>query len=279
MSRLDFLKQLFYWITLPAGAGVYAVFVERYWPEVRTHTVYLDRLPVAFDGLRIVQFSDVHLGHYYGPRQLADVVDQIHSLQADLIAFTGDLYDRDLTYERETTEILARLSAPLGKWAVVGNHDYRAGAEAVGDLLRRSGFQLLHNRHSMLSKDGAGLLIAGVDDTLHGRPDIGSALQGITEEICTILLVHEPDFADVSKLHGVDLQLSGHTHGGQVRMPFIGHLVLPPHGEKYPDGLQQLDDSTLQVYTNRGIGTTGLPVRFFCRPEITLLTLRRRDRS
>ncbi|MBO8163119.1 MAG: metallophosphoesterase [Brevibacillus sp.] len=276
LSRTDFLRQLAYWLWLPVGAGLYSVFIERSRLELRFHTILLDRLPMAFDGLQIAQFSDTHLGHFYGPIDLEKAVERIQSLSPHLITFTGDLFDRRLHEADETIEVLSRLSAPLGKYAVLGNHDYRSGAAEVAELLQLAGFHVLNNQHVLMERDGDHLILAGVDDTLHGNPDLKKALGDRTTAACTILLVHEPDFAEVSGAGGVDLQLSGHTHGGQVRLPLIGHLVVPPHGEKYPDGLQQTADWPLQVYTNRGIGTTGLPVRLFCPPEIALLTLRRK---
>lgn len=117
------------------------------------------------------------------------------------------------------------------------------------------------------------MFIAGIDDALLGKPDLPRAISGIAEDTCTILLAHEPDIADEAARYPIDLQLSGHSHGGQIRLPFIGEVLTPRLGSKYPDGLQRVKNSNLQVYTNRGLGTTILPIRFLCRPELTVLTL------
>ena len=119
--------------------------------------------------------------------------------------------------------------------------------------------------------------LAGLDDVLRRRSDLRRALSGVPSDELTILLVHEPDFADSVRGRSVDLQLSGHSHGGQIRLPLIGPPYLPPLGKKYPQGLRQLDQ--LALYTNRGIGTIGVPARLNCPPEITLFTLRKAGKT
>lgn len=223
--------------------------------------------------MKIAHFSDTHLGHYYEPEDLQVAVDKVNENKPDFICFTGDLFDRDLVKVRESIAVLSGLKAPYGKFAVLGNHDYRTGADEVRRIISEAGFQLLDNQHQTLLIGGQPLCIAGIDNVSHGRPDIEAAIRDIPQESCVILLAHEPDIADTAAGYPIDLQLSGHSHGGQVRLPFIGHLLTPEYGHKYPDGLQQVPHSSLQVYTSRGLGTTILPIRFFCRPEITIIEL------
>lgn len=276
-DRRQMLKRGIRWlgtsVGLMGGLGLYAFQGERLWLESTSLSVCLPRLPESFRGIRIVHFSDLHLGFYLGATELQPICAAIQELQPDMICFTGDLVDEAPLAARESLPQLAALEAPLGKFAVLGNHDYLAGAEPVAEQLELAGFQVLHNRHVRLDRGDASLYVAGVDDGLHGRPDVGQALQGIPAGSCVLLLAHEPDLADEAGQYSVDLQLSGHSHGGQVRLPFGGPILTPPMGRRYPDGLRQVKGSSLQVYTNRGTGTTILPIRFFCRPEITLLTL------
>ncbi|MFM1653107.1 metallophosphoesterase [Brevibacillus sp. B_LB10_24] len=274
VTRRRFLRTLISGAIAMTGACLYSVCIERFWIAIREEVIAFERLPAGLDGLRIVQFSDVHAGHYFSTQDLLKVVEQVNGLQPDLICFTGDLFDSRVNDAEEIVSALSKLSPRLGKWAVLGNHDYRSGSEKVAKVLTQAGFELLQNQHGAAGSLGKNFYIAGVDDVLHGKPDLQQALRGIPEGSFTILLSHEPDFADYAGGFPVDLQLSGHSHGGQVRLPFIGPILTPEYGQKYPDGLQRVEGASLLVYTNRGIGTTILPIRFFCRPEITLLTLR-----
>ncbi|MEJ8548581.1 metallophosphoesterase [Brevibacillus borstelensis] len=266
------------WFFGAIGLGIattgYAYKVERRWMEVVAQTIAIPGLPEEWKGVRILHFSDLHLGHYLGIEELEKVVDRINEQQPDLICFTGDLVDKSTRLLSSAIPILARLHAPLGKFAVLGNHDWRYGEQLiVRQALLDSGFSVLINEHIKIQKKEGALFVAGMDNALHGVPDPQKALNGISPEDTVILLVHEPDFAEEAVKHPFALQLSGHSHGGQVRLPFLGHLITPPMAQKYVQGLQYAGDGKLPVYTNRGIGTTILPVRLFCRPEITVLTL------
>jgi predicted MPP superfamily phosphohydrolase len=171
---------------------------------------------------------------------------------------------------------LAGLRARHGVYAVLGNHDYWCGdPEAVTDSLKRAGVQVLVNRSARLSTRGVEWSLAGVDDVWGGKPDLDKALQDLPPNSFHLLLCHAPDFADKAAERGVPLQLSGHSHGGQVRVPGVGALVLPKYGRRYASGLQRLAAGTTQVYTNVGLGVIFPPLRVNCPPEITLLTLTR----
>ncbi|WP_239630842.1 metallophosphoesterase [Paenibacillus sp. H1-7] len=261
----------------PAAGYMYSRYAEPGWLRTTEVTITLKRLPPSFDGMRIVQFSDVHLGFHYTTEQLAGLAGRIQALNPDLICFTGDLYDSAVGSDAiPTVEVLSRLHAPLGKGAVLGNHDYYGKeSEKIISILTDGGFSVLMNRSVPLQRGQERIWLGGVDDMWDGRPDLPRTLQNVPENECVILLAHCPDYADLALKRSVDLQLSGHSHGGQVRLPLFGPVVLPAYGRKYVAGHYVLGGGKLQVYTNRGIGVSVYPVRFNCRPELTVLTLRR----
>lgn len=278
MSRRTFLKKSMQLTLGLMGAasisGVYSHLVEPYWIEVKHVKVKLSKLPPSFHSFRVVHFSDLHLGFHSKPEHLAELAEQIQQAKPDLICFTGDLLDHSTAYMPEAIALLSKLRAPFGQYAVLGNHDAFGNRRAVTKGLAQAGFQVLGNKHAVLRKGAAHLYLAGVDDPMVGNPNIDKALKGIPDDSCTVLLAHEPDFADEYRNYPVDLQLSGHSHGGQVRVPFFGALYTPPYANKYISGLYSVPNSSLQVYTTRGIGMTRIPVRFNCRPELTVITLK-----
>jgi predicted MPP superfamily phosphohydrolase len=278
MTRRGFLAR-----TLQLGAGltaaglasgVYASQVEPWWLDVVHEDVALARLPDAYAGLTIAQISDLHFGRYITAKDIDPVVDAVNALAPDVVVITGDLVSRvDRGEPDMIVQTLSRLCARDGVYAVLGNHDWWVDAPLVADALRRAGVTVLQNEHVTLGRGGRPLSLAGVDDVWRRRDDLPAALAGIPSDAATLLLAHEPDFADtVARDPRVVLQLSGHSHGGQVRVPFHGGLHFPPWARKYPMGRYRIADLTL--YTNRGIGMVSIPVRLFCRPEITLFTLR-----
>lgn len=240
--------------------------------------VRLERLSRALDGLRIVQLSDFHYTNPGCGELIRNAVSMANSLNPDLVALTGDY----VTSHRHShgsgprnavpcAAILGELHAPLGIFAVLGNHD-QCGPDFISRMLESHGIAVLRNRALHVERAGARLWVAGVNDVLESNANIDEALQFIPQPDATILLAHEPDYADVVRRYPVDLQLSGHSHGGQIRLPLVGSPYLPLMATKYPRGLRQLDG--LSLYTNRGLGTTFVPVRFDSAPEVTLLTLR-----
>jgi predicted MPP superfamily phosphohydrolase len=274
ISRRTFIRK----VALFLGAAlvsspIYSFFGERNRLRIKEVDLYFDRLPKEYSSLRMVQFSDTHLGFYFDDQNLQRVVDRINSCKPDIVCFTGDFVDDQYESLMSTVPILEQLDAPLGKYAVLGNHDYWNDPHEVESILSASGFRVLKNENVQIHKDEKPIYIAGVDDVLYGSPNIEKSLDGIGGNDFTIMLAHEPDYADVVSDYSVDLQLSGHSHGGQIRLPLLGHIVAPPLGKKYVDGLNRVKN--LMVYTNRGIGTTTLPFRFFCRPEITVLNLKK----
>jgi uncharacterized protein len=258
-------------IAITAG---YSIFGERYWYQIKHVSLNFPKLPKVFAGLRLVQFSDVHLGKYFKKDRLENLITEIMKLKPDLICFTGDLFDtHDGFPNDEIIPVLAKLNAPYGKFAVLGNHDLASGKTAITNILSRSGFRVLNNEQSIVEQRGERIRIVGVDDMFKGKPNLRTALTEDLNQPFTLLLSHAPDYADQASHFPVDLQISGHSHGGQVRLPLIGAISTPKWGRKYVQGLYKVQGSQLLVYTNRGIGTTNLPIRFFCRPEITVFTI------
>lgn len=282
MSRRTFLKRGA-WTLAGMAALCAAPFYAHHVERTRVETVKLELafadLPDSFDGMTLLHFSDLHYGFYYGLEQLGPLVSHIQALKPDMIVFTGDLFDKDvLPFVDECTAALRPLTAPLGKWAVPGNHDYYTGWTLAPQFYEQCGFDLLANRSDRIRRGEDVLQIAGIDDLLLGKPDLAKAFAGLDSRRFTLLLSHQPDIADRTNAWRVDLQLSGHSHGGQVRLPVIGEVLTPPGGSKYVLGLYELTGRGTEsyVYTNRGIGTTHIPVRFLCRPELTLFTLRKK---
>jgi uncharacterized protein len=273
-----------------AGLALYAGEFERHWVEVTKTEVHLTGLPEAFEGLRIAQLSDIHMDAYTEPYYLRKVVHQVNDLRPDLVMLTGDYVSETPGPEKfnfgaawQCANILTKLDCKQ-MYAVLGNHDIVVGADEVTEALTANGIPVLNNKHMPIERDGARIWLAGLGDPLtgHDKPEIAipNSIRNQPSEP-VVLLCHEPDFADNLLKHpvgrAISLMLSGHTHGGQVRLPFYGPLTLPGLGKKYVEGWFRLGShpETLQLYVNRGIGTVGLPFRFDCPPEITLITLRR----
>lgn len=231
-------------------------------------------LPAALDGFTIAQISDLHLGPSVRTSFLERATQQTADLHPDLIAVTGDLvyrfYEADLESLRR---VLAPLRAPCGVFVSMGNHDIPNNPTALAALIdSMPGLTLLVNRSARVTRGDAALYIAGVDTYRGGQPDLAAAVSDIPADATTVLLAHEPDTArDHLRDPRVRVQLSGHSHGGQVILPLIGAPMLPIQGRKYWRGLYAVGDGW--VYTNSGLGTVGLNVRYNCPPEITLLRL------
>ena len=277
LSRRDFLRGAFA-VTVSATAvstaGVAAtVLVERGWLDVNPQLVHLTRLVPEFSGYRIAHFSDIHMDDWMTAARLASIVETINAQQPDLIAFTGDLVTRHIDrYAANLVATLSQLTAPDGVVAVLGNHDHWTDATLARRILHAAGIQVLDNAVHTVHRGTAVLHVAGVDDYWQQQARLDVVLQNLPADGAAILLAHEPDFADVAAASGrFDLQLSGHTHGGQVCLPLVGPIVLPRYGRKYPLGRYQVGQ--MIQYTNRGVGMVQPQIRINCRPEITLFTL------
>ena len=243
-------------------------------PVVERVQIPVPNLPNALDGFRIVQISDIHHNHYpFTMIELANrAIQMANELEPDLIVLTGDYVWHEVEPIFELMPALAHLNARYGVYAGLGNHDYWTNVEVVTQAIEQEGLPLLVNQGIPISVGKSTLYLASLDDGWSGKPDLAGAMANHPGDAITVLLMHEPDLASKYAVDKrIHLQLSGHSHGGQVRLPFYGPLILPYLAWKYPMGLYNIDG--MWLYTNRGLGTTNVPVRVNCAPEITELTL------
>lgn len=279
ISRRDFLRILKTMFLSMFSFGIYSIFGEPIWLDVEQVEIVLPRLPKSFSGLRILQISDIHIGGWMNRERLSDVIELAKEQKPDLVVMTGDylighswadnLDDAIQDFIRE----VSKLTADYLVLGVLGNHDHWTNSDKVRAMLSACGVVELNNDVYSIKRGDDQLHIAGVDDIREHKDRLDDVYKLLPETGGAILLAHEPDFADTSSEKGrFDLQLSGHSHGGQVVIPFYGPIVLPYLGQKYPSGLYQVGG--MWQYTNRGVGMTEPAIRFNCRPEITVLTLR-----
>ena len=244
-------------------------------PQVVKVDVTIAGLPAAFDGFRVVQISDLHVGPMIHRDYVQRVVDLTMALSADAIMLTGDMVDGSPAGLADDLQPLCQLSAPAGVFYVPGNHEYYWGAEPWIEAFGRMGFVPLINDHRVISRCDSHLAVAGIADIAAGRfpntpqPDLEAALAGLAAGTTTILLAHQPNAYELAEKHDVHLQLSGHTHGGQY-VPFnvIGLFM------RYFKGLYRHDNG-MWIYVNAGTGFWGPPLRTGNPAEVTLLILRR----
>lgn len=273
LTRRSFLKLS---ALSAAGLALYSAEVARHELSIEEHTIRLARLPEAFRGMRVVQISDFHYAEYSEAYFLREMVDRVNRLRPDMVVLTGDFVSYGLlpvSYARRhaggCAEILSEISCPL-RYAILGNHDVGVGQRYVVGPLHENGIPVLLNQAVPLERGGQRLWVAGLNSASEGRSRPEQAIPETRGEP-TMVLAHEPDILPQVARYKVDLMLSGHTHGGQVRLPFLPPLHLPPLGRKYVEGLFRQGET--QLYVNRGIGAVGLPFRLNCPPEITVLTL------
>jgi predicted MPP superfamily phosphohydrolase len=290
LTRQCFTRRRFIKTGLSAAAGlaIYPGEIERHWIDVSQRDVHLRNLPASFDGLHVVQLSDIHLDEFTERFFLRQAIQTINRMRPDVVVLTGDYVTYELSSRKyavrsagQCAEILSELDCPQ-RYAILGNHDFLLGENEVASELKSHGIPVLKNQYVPIEKSGSRIWLAGLDDPLFGNPDPDAAIPYSIRNVPgepVILLCHEPDYADnlLAQPAGkaVDLMLSGHTHGGQVRLPFVGGIHLPPQGRKYVEGWFTLGQ--MQLHVNRGLGTVGVPFRFNCPPEITSMRLRTRQ--
>jgi len=274
-GRREFLAQL-----LAGGAGAFGLALSGWgvWSairpvEVKRVAVRLKKLPGSLNGLRLVQLTDMHIGLTIGRDFVEDVVRKVNALEPDIVAITGDLIDGSVDDLGPAVAPLGEIQAKLGTYFVTGNHEYYSGADSWLAFLQSLGIKALRNEHVELTKNGETIHLAGVDDWTahrfgngHGS-DMARAMEGRDADKPVVLLAHQPVHFDEAREHGVDLQISGHTHGGQI-FPFglLTRLVQP-----FVSGLHRRDDS--QIYVSSGTGYWGPPMRIAAPAEITLIEL------
>lgn len=285
LSRRDFLR-----VVKAVGATTLASFLGTYytmefepgWLEVSQVELRLKGLPKAFDGFRVLHLTDIHIGGWMNRGRLMHVVEVALAQAPDLVLTTGD-YVIGHSWSPEIAlsaldfiDVMKPLSQAQPVIGVLGNHDHWTNATNVRDMLKQAGILELQNDVHRLSRNNENLYIAGLDDISEGKHRIEEVEAKLPYKASAILLAHEPDIAEKTAFTGKFLlQLSGHSHGGQVVIPFVGPPVLPRWGRRYPQGLYQIGDMLL--YTCRGVGMTSPFVRFNCRPEIAVYTLRAVD--
>jgi predicted MPP superfamily phosphohydrolase len=251
----------------------WGVVVRRRWVRTRELEVVIPGLPAAFDGYRVAQLSDLHLGGLTPPHWGEAWARLANAAEPDLVAVTGDLVSSGTDFHHDIARVIGRLRATDGVYVSMGNHDYFGDGEPLITLLQQNGAVVLRNEGRTVTREGACLFVAGVDDTWTRRADLRRTLADREPEACTLLLAHDPDLFPLAASHGVSLVLSGHTHGGQVALPFFPELVgLGKLAHRFHLGLYRDGDSSL--YVHPGLGTTGPPIRVGVAPEIAILTLR-----
>ncbi len=271
------VRSLFKFSSALAGAGyMYGRYFEPNRISVEQVSLPIADLPAHLDGFTIAQLSDFHVLPHTKMALIERVIARTNKLDPDLVVLTGDFICHKSKVMFELAPALAKLRSRHGIFAVLGNHDvdreFPETQSIVTHALVGRGIDVLINEHVQLDN---GLVIAGLDEMYDGWPDMHKAMQGVSADSPTIVLVHQPDFAEqTSQDPRVIAQLSGHTHGGQFRFPVVGPLFLPLYGRKYVMGLHRVGN--MWLYINRGIGLAYYgPMRFNCPPEISLITLRR----
>ena len=259
----------------------YAYHVEPTWLAINRFTLPVQDLPPALAGVRIAQLSDFHCGAHIPAGYLEGAIERAAAERPDLIALTGDFIDRGPQHATAAAKLFRDLKAPLGVFGVLGNHDFSVhtprGARrhpgldrVVADALEAEGVSVLRNRAVRVERDGAGLLVAGVDDLWSGESDPRAALAGHCEQTPRILLAHNPQTAEQLDDLRADVILSGHTHGGQIDWPGVGRLMLHRSARRWAAGLYNVGGRHL--YVNTGVGF-GWRFRFGVRPELAIITL------
>ncbi|RHN00843.1 metallophosphoesterase [Dielma fastidiosa] len=252
--------------------AAYALFIEG--KMLKIYTYELNKTEKNQPSFKVIQLSDIHLSDSFTLDDLARLTAKVNEQKPDLVVFTGDLVDHfaSFDYLDEIAPILADINAPLGRYAIWGNHDYGGGGVRYYEqIMNDAGFTLLQNSGELIPlNDQHTLWLAGLDDGLLGDPDL--SLIPAADADYNILLLHEPDLADTGSTKGYQLLLSGHSHGGQISLPFFIPFT-PPLARHYKRGFYDMNDQTAKHYVNAGIGTTKLPIRFMNPPQIAVFTI------
>lgn len=256
---------------LPLVGRIYGEILKRYL-TVSDAEIEVSDLPPAFDGTTVLLVSDIHSGPFLPGPVVQHTFERLLTLKPDLIGLAGDFTTSRVSEFVANASAFRSLAAPLGVFGVLGNHDHYTGEpQRMCAEIEACGIRMLHNDSAVVAHDGARIALAGIDDFNAGSPDLDAALEGVPHETCVILLSHNPDvFFDAAR-RGVSLVLSGHTHGGQIRVPGLGVLARMSR-YRLDEGRYHADGS--EIVVSRGLGAVGLPVRIACPPEAVLLRLR-----
>ena len=242
--------------------------------------IELDNLGWNFQNFRILNLTDIHLGQWIDPEYLEELVDYVNTLNIDLITLTGDYVSYVIEgYEKSLEKSFSKLKAKYGKFGVLGNHDHWMGSSIIRDIFKESDIVDLSNDVVILERGDEKVNLAGVDSCTVCADNLDKVLSKLENDISTILLAHEPDFAKESSQTGrIDLQISGHSHGGQFIIPGVETTPFRgPNSTKYPVGLYKVGEMT--QYTSKGLGTNSFRIRINCKPEITIITLKTKNKQ
>jgi len=259
------------------GSALWSIFGERTWLTARRVSIPVSNLPPVMDGFTIAHLSDLHRGPYISERQVREAVQMAMAYAPDLVALTGDHISLSAKYAASCASVLSQLRAEYGVYGVLGNHEYWTDrVDEVVTAYRDVGIRMLINEAAPIAVGNVIWWLCGVDDIWEGKADLEATLSTVPDEHFRILLCHEPDFADEAAKKDIPIQLSGHSHGGQICLPGGSPIRLPVYAFKYPYGLQRVPDTNTLVYTTAGVGVTFPPIRVNCRPEVAILRLTRR---
>jgi len=274
-TRRQFLRGLIATPLVAVSAGAaYSRLIEPYNYWISENDVFIRDLPPSFENFRITQLTDIHHSRILGISEVQRVVSLAQQTRPDMFVLTGDYSTTYRRYIEPCAEALAALSAPEGVWAVLGNHDHYTDPELTTRALERNHIAVLNNAHTTLRRGPDSLQLSGIDDWTWNATDWSRAFSGLDAKTPTILLSHQPRVLDFEETRNVALILSGHTHGGQLKFPFLGAPArLFTDDLKYARGLFRRGET--QLYVSSGTGVIGLPLRFGVRPEIAVLRLRR----
>lgn len=273
MKRL--LKITFFILAIIFLIIIYARYIGTMGLTTKEYTIIDKNIPKGFDGLKIVHFSDIHYNRAITLKKIESIVKEINLIKPDIVVFTGDLLDKDAiltnTDYDELGKILKKINAPSGKYAILGNHDYKKEEENAIKILKNSNFTYLENTYDIIyDKYGNKVFIGGIGSVIQNKDDIDKALNSLSNKdniSYKIILIHEPDIADeIATGYKINLILAGHSHGGQIRLPLIGALYTPPYAKKYQNEYYKINDCNLYIST--GIGVSTINYRLWDKPSI-----------
>ena len=277
MTRRSLLQGGIAGVLAAGGLTAFEIYQARY---VNPYSPQLERIELALPtgselltGMKIGFITDTHVGPFVSTADLERALDLVRAEAPDLILLGGDYISESPRYAPDTASALAKLlsETPLGGYGVIGNHDLSVSRTRVQEALATVGIPVLRNETTVVHFGGASLAIAGIDETLLGDPQPEETIAQAPAGVPVLALWHEPEFAEQAAASGAFAQLSGHTHGGQIRLPGIGPVGLPIHGKRHVIGMGRADG--MPIYTSRGVGVYRPPARFNCPPEVTLITL------
>ncbi|MBQ8218989.1 MAG: metallophosphoesterase [Bacilli bacterium] len=273
MKRI--LKWLFTIMVIIILIIIYARFIGTMGFVTKEYTLNDKNIPNGFDGIKIVHFSDLHYNRAITLSKVKSVIKEINLINPDIVVFTGDLTDKDVTLTEDDysdlIKVLSVINAKYGKYAILGNHDYAHEEDEIIKVYNKSGFKYLENSYDIIyNKNNESIFIGGIGSVSYNKDNLDKTFEDIKDNNdldYKIILVHEPDISDnITKDYEVNLILAGHSHNGQIRLPIIGALYTPPHSKKYYNNYYNLDGTNL--YISSGIGVSSINYRLFNKPSI-----------